>query len=238
MLEDMLLRAGVPYRIVGGTRFFDRAEIRDVMAYLTLVVNPADDIAAKRHQRTAPRHRQDLRRAHRAVRARDGHALPRGGRAFDRGSDTRAATRKSIAEFVTLIKTARSYEGAASPRHRDHRRRLGPHRRAAGREHRRGARSRGETSRSSEASSTSSPTRMAMMTPCTMRPRAKARKGARARFARRFFGRLHRVGAFAHRFGTMADDGHAVTLMTVHSRRASSSIACSWRAWRNRCSPI
>ena len=40
MLEDMLLRAGVPYRIVGGTRFFDRAEIRDVMAYLTLVVNP------------------------------------------------------------------------------------------------------------------------------------------------------------------------------------------------------
>ena len=37
MLEDMLLRAGVPYRIVGGTRFFDRAEIRDVMAYLTLV---------------------------------------------------------------------------------------------------------------------------------------------------------------------------------------------------------
>ena len=48
MLEDMLLRAGVPYRIVGGTRFFDRQEIRDVMAYLTLVVNPSDDVAAKR----------------------------------------------------------------------------------------------------------------------------------------------------------------------------------------------
>ena len=47
-LEDMLLRAGVPYRIVGGTKFFDRAEIKDVMAYLTLVINPADDIAAKR----------------------------------------------------------------------------------------------------------------------------------------------------------------------------------------------
>ena len=48
MLEDMLLRAGVPYRIVGGTRFFDREEIRHVMAYLSLVVNPADDMAAKR----------------------------------------------------------------------------------------------------------------------------------------------------------------------------------------------
>ncbi len=34
ILEDMFLRAGVPYKIVGGTRFFDRAEIRDVMAYL------------------------------------------------------------------------------------------------------------------------------------------------------------------------------------------------------------
>lgn len=48
MLEDMLLRAGVPYRLVGGTRFFDRAEIRDVMAYLNLVVNPANDVAAQR----------------------------------------------------------------------------------------------------------------------------------------------------------------------------------------------
>ena len=48
MLEDMLLRAGVPYRIVGGTRFFDREEVRHVMAYLTLAVNPADDMAAKR----------------------------------------------------------------------------------------------------------------------------------------------------------------------------------------------
>ena len=48
VLEDMLLRAGVPYRLVAGTRFFDRAEIRDVMAYLKLVVNPADDIACQR----------------------------------------------------------------------------------------------------------------------------------------------------------------------------------------------
>ena len=48
ILEDMLLRAGVPYKIVGGTRFFDRAEIRDVMAYLKLVVNPSDDVSALR----------------------------------------------------------------------------------------------------------------------------------------------------------------------------------------------
>ncbi len=48
ILEDMFLRAGVPYKIVGGTRFFDRQEIRDVMAYLKLVVNPDDDVSALR----------------------------------------------------------------------------------------------------------------------------------------------------------------------------------------------
>ncbi len=48
VLEDVFLRAGVPYQIVGGTRFFDREEIRDVMAYLKAVVNPADEISLKR----------------------------------------------------------------------------------------------------------------------------------------------------------------------------------------------
>ncbi len=48
ILEDMFLRAGVPYIIVGGTRFFDRAEIRDVMAYLKMIVNPADEMSVKR----------------------------------------------------------------------------------------------------------------------------------------------------------------------------------------------
>ena len=48
ILEDMFLRAGVPYKIVGGTRFFDRAEIRDVMAYLKAVCNPDDDVAVQR----------------------------------------------------------------------------------------------------------------------------------------------------------------------------------------------
>ncbi len=48
ILEDMFLRAGVPYHIVGGTRFFDRQEIRDLTAYLKLVVNPDDDVSARR----------------------------------------------------------------------------------------------------------------------------------------------------------------------------------------------
>jgi len=48
VLEDALLRAGIPYRIVGGTRFFDRAEIRDVMSYLKVVINPSDELSLRR----------------------------------------------------------------------------------------------------------------------------------------------------------------------------------------------
>lgn len=47
-LEDAFLRAGIPYRLVGGTKFFESAEIRDVMAYLKAVVNPQDDVSLKR----------------------------------------------------------------------------------------------------------------------------------------------------------------------------------------------
>ena len=48
VLEEALMRAGVPYRVVGGTRFYDRREVRDALAYLRLVVNPGDEISLKR----------------------------------------------------------------------------------------------------------------------------------------------------------------------------------------------
>ena len=46
--EEALRRAGLPYRIVGGVRFYERREIRDVLAYLQLAVNPADEAAFSR----------------------------------------------------------------------------------------------------------------------------------------------------------------------------------------------
>ncbi len=48
VLEEMLMRAGIPYKVFGGTRFYDRKEIRDALAYLRLVLNPQDDISLKR----------------------------------------------------------------------------------------------------------------------------------------------------------------------------------------------
>ncbi|MGC1182693.1 DNA helicase II [Legionella sp.] len=48
VLEEALLRAGIAYRIYGGLRFFDRAEVKDTLAYLRLLVNPDDDTAFER----------------------------------------------------------------------------------------------------------------------------------------------------------------------------------------------
>jgi DNA helicase-2/ATP-dependent DNA helicase PcrA len=48
LLEESLLRAGIPYRIYGGVRFYERAEIKDSMAYLRLIANSDDDSAFER----------------------------------------------------------------------------------------------------------------------------------------------------------------------------------------------
>lgn len=48
ILEDILMKEGIPYRIFGGLRFYDRKEIKDIVAYLRLIQNPSDDVALKR----------------------------------------------------------------------------------------------------------------------------------------------------------------------------------------------
>lgn len=48
VIEEALLRGGIAYRIYGGVRFFDRAEVKDTLAYLRLLVNPNDDTAFDR----------------------------------------------------------------------------------------------------------------------------------------------------------------------------------------------
>jgi len=47
-LEDRLVTLGVPYRVIGGPRFYERAEIRDALAYLRCIASPADDLAFER----------------------------------------------------------------------------------------------------------------------------------------------------------------------------------------------
>ena len=46
--EDAFVRAEIPYKVVGGTRFYERREVKDVLAYLQVLANPSDEVAARR----------------------------------------------------------------------------------------------------------------------------------------------------------------------------------------------
>ncbi|MCL5882466.1 MAG: UvrD-helicase domain-containing protein, partial [Actinobacteria bacterium] len=48
VLEDLLIRYGIPYRIVGGTKFYERAEIKDALAYMLVLDNPRDSVSFSR----------------------------------------------------------------------------------------------------------------------------------------------------------------------------------------------
>lgn len=51
VIEEALLHKGIPYTLVGGTRFYDRKEIKDVLSYLKLVANPKDSVSRKRAEK-------------------------------------------------------------------------------------------------------------------------------------------------------------------------------------------
>lgn len=48
IFEESFRRKGIPYKIVGGTRFYDRKEIKDILAYLKVIINPQDDVSIRR----------------------------------------------------------------------------------------------------------------------------------------------------------------------------------------------
>ena len=55
VIEDAFVRHGLPYKLVGATRFYERREIKDVLAYMRLVHNPLDDVSLKRILNVPPR---------------------------------------------------------------------------------------------------------------------------------------------------------------------------------------
>ena len=55
LIEESLRRQNIPYRIYGALRFYDRAEIKDILAWIRMILNPADDIAFQRLINTPPR---------------------------------------------------------------------------------------------------------------------------------------------------------------------------------------
>jgi len=106
VLEDSLMRAGIPYRVIGGTRFYDRREVKDALAYLRSVVNPADEVSVKRVLNVPKRGVGDS-----TIGRLDTYAAGHGftfmealRRADDSGASTRA--QKGIESFLTIIDTA------------------------------------------------------------------------------------------------------------------------------------
>jgi DNA helicase-2/ATP-dependent DNA helicase PcrA len=79
--EDRFLTIGLPYRVIGGPRFYERMEIRDAMAYFRVAVSPDDDLAFERIVNTPKRGIGD--KAQQAIQraARDQRREPGGGRA-------------------------------------------------------------------------------------------------------------------------------------------------------------
>lgn len=58
VLEEAFIRAGIPYVLIGGTKFYARKEIKDVLAYLRLILNPNDKVSLRRAEKTGKRRLQ------------------------------------------------------------------------------------------------------------------------------------------------------------------------------------
>ena len=102
VLEDALRRGGIPYVVVGSVRFYERKEIKDALAYLRLVVNPADDVAFRRAIQTPGRGigRATLTRLEElAVR----EARPLLALAAALPADVTGKPRRALEEFAALI---------------------------------------------------------------------------------------------------------------------------------------
>lgn len=105
-LEEVLIRAGIPYKVVGGVRFYERKEIRDIVAYLRVLDNPGDAVSLRRILNTPRRGIGDRAEACVAVYAEDtgvgfGDALVAAAQGKVPMLNTRAE--KAIAGFVEMF---------------------------------------------------------------------------------------------------------------------------------------
>jgi DNA helicase II / ATP-dependent DNA helicase PcrA len=110
-LEEVFIRAGIPYKVVGGVRFYERKEIRDVVAYLRVLDNPGDAVSMRRILNTPRRGIGDRAEACLAVYAENtGSSFADALEAAAEGKvpmlNTRSA--KAIAGFVEMLDDLRS----------------------------------------------------------------------------------------------------------------------------------
>jgi len=105
VVEEAFMRQGVPYKVVGGTRFYDRREVKDAMAYLKAVINPADEVSVKRVLNVPKRGVGDASVAKLdTFAAAEGIAFAEALRRADEAGVTGPAVR-GIASFVDILDT-------------------------------------------------------------------------------------------------------------------------------------
>jgi DNA helicase-2/ATP-dependent DNA helicase PcrA len=114
-MEDSFRRRMIPYRLIGAVRFYDRREIRDLMAYLKLVANPADDEAFRRAVNVPKRGLGDVTLEQLAEQAaiHGVSLLEAAGNAIVLAS-LRPAARTALEEFAALVQRLRTQASDAS----------------------------------------------------------------------------------------------------------------------------
>ncbi len=106
VFEEVFLRSGIPYKVVGGVRFYERREVKDFLAYLRVLVNPEDEVSLRRIINTPKRGIGD-----RALDLIDLHANARGLTFWqslcevEGNQEIAARSASSIIEFVKLIQS-------------------------------------------------------------------------------------------------------------------------------------
>jgi DNA helicase-2/ATP-dependent DNA helicase PcrA len=103
-LEDILIRLGIPYKVIGGTRFYERMEIKDAIAYLRAVANPDDTVSMRRVFNT-PKRGLGARSEALVAAYSEGHGLSFGAalRQVDDMPEMAPKARASIKELVSML---------------------------------------------------------------------------------------------------------------------------------------
>ncbi|MEZ5131382.1 MAG: DNA helicase PcrA [Mycobacterium sp.] len=113
-LEEVFIRTGIPYKVVGGVRFYERKEIRDTVAYLRVLDNPGDTVSLRRILNTPRRGIGDRAEACVAVHAENtgcGFAEALAAAAEGRVPMLNTRSEKAIAGFVELLEELRGRRG-------------------------------------------------------------------------------------------------------------------------------
>ena len=109
--EDRFVTLGLPYRVIGGPRFYERQEIKDAIAYLEVTLNPANDLKFERIINVPKRGLGDtaVRRVTELARARGGEPLYQAAREIVETEELTGRARKSLADLIASFERWRSH---------------------------------------------------------------------------------------------------------------------------------